>query len=102
MRHTLRGLLEQARFSLVKRHSQSLMNAELAITPWKSTGKYRGAGVALVTSRWGAPVRRVPAAVIIPIAKALYLCDGTIGFPGGRRLAPPPIFFCTLQRRKGQ
>lgn len=26
----------------------------------------------------------MPAAVIVPVAKALYLCDGTIGIPGGK------------------
>ena len=26
----------------------------------------------------------MPTAVIVPIAKALYLCEGTIGFPGGK------------------
>lgn len=26
----------------------------------------------------------MPTTIILPLAKALYLCDGTIGFPGGK------------------
>ncbi len=34
-----------------------------------------------VLEEWRFPL---PTAVIVPIAKPLYLCDGTIGFPGGK------------------